>query len=426
VLAQAVPFLAVVRFTAHKAGYARVTNLEQKLGIYTRGPSQTRRNAALDILTGRPVDGPRALDDRSPDVKWSSETPAPRLHLVEPEQEETNPAPAAVRRSTRWTVMVGMVVAVASAGVLLAAGFGLRGFMERPAVAAPAAAVADVTPAVEAPPVPAAPMALPAVAITPVGVDPLAAAQVGAPAAVGDRQAPGVAAAAPEAAPVPAAFVAVAAPVAPPAVAAASAPAIATSPTGPLPANMPGLLVDERFTSTDGQWPNDPQGTAWFGGGSYRLAARHSAQFVAVGIPGTQGLGDTVVTGWFRKVGGLAGGGYGLILRDQDPQALDGQDQVGHFYVFEVGDRGEVGVWLRDGQQWLDLLTWTPSQAVKPGLASNELTVAIVGDHLSFVVNGIPVASQTDTLFHSGAAGVFVGGDSNEVAVDRIAVSTPH
>jgi hypothetical protein len=94
--------------------------------------------------------------------------------------------------------------------------------------------------------------------------------------------------------------------------------------------------------------------------------------------------------------------------------------------VFEVGERGDVGVWLRDGEQWLDLLTWTPSQAVKPGLASNELTVAVVGDHLSFVVNGIPVASQTDTLFHSGAAGVFVGGDSNEVAVDRIAVSTPH
>jgi len=262
--------LAVVRFTAHKAGYVRVTHLEQKLGIYTRGPSQTRRNAALDILTGRPVDEPRALDDRSPDVKWSSETPAPRLHLVEPEQEETSPAPAAVRSSTRWTVMVGMLVATASAGVLLAAGFGLRGFMERSAVAAPAAVVADVAPAVEAA---RAPVAVPAVAITPLGVDPLAAAEVGAPAAVGDRQAP------------------------------ASAPAIATSPTGPLPANMPGLLVDERFTSTDGQWPNDPQGTAWFGGGSYRLAARHTAQFVAVAIPGTQGLGDTVVTGWFRKVG---------------------------------------------------------------------------------------------------------------------------
>jgi hypothetical protein len=377
VLAQAVPFSAVLRFTAHKAGYVRVTHLEQKLGIYTRGPSQTRRNAALDILTGRPVDGPSALDDRSPDGEWSSERPVSRLHLVEPEAEEPGPAAAAARGFGRWTVIVGMLVAAASAGVLLAAGFGLRGFMEPPAVAAPAAVVAEGAPAVEASPVSAVP-------------------------------------------------VVIAAPVAPPAAAVASVPAIATSPTGPLPANMPGLLVDERFTSTDGQWPNDPQGTAWFGGGSYRLAARHTAQFVAVGIPGTQGLGDTVVTGWFRKVGGLAGGGYGLILRDQDPQALDGENQVGHFYVFEVGDRGEVGVWLRDGQQWLDLLTWTPSQAVKPGLASNELTVAIVGDHLSFVVNGIPVASQTDTLFHSGAAGVFVGGDSNEVAVDRIAVSTPH
>src|SRR5205823_11183280 len=30
--------------------------LEQKLGIFIQGPAQTRRNAALDILTGRSVD----------------------------------------------------------------------------------------------------------------------------------------------------------------------------------------------------------------------------------------------------------------------------------------------------------------------------------------------------------------------------------
>jgi hypothetical protein len=42
---------------------------------------------------------------------------------------------------------------------------------------------------------------------------------------------------------------------------------------------------------------------------------------------------------------------------------------------------------------------------------------------MSFVVNGIPVASQTDTTLRRGGAGVFVGGDGNEVALDRIAVS---
>jgi hypothetical protein len=145
---------------------------------------------------------------------------------------------------------------------------------------------------------------------------------------------------------------------------------------------------------------------------------------VAVGIPGTQGLGDAVVTGSFRKIAGPAGGGYGLILRDQNPEDRDGQNQSGRYYVFEVGDRGEVGVWLRDGDQWLDLLTWTASSAVKPGIASNELTVTAAGDHLSFVVNGIPVASQPDSALRTGAAGVFVGGDGNEVALERVTVSS--
>jgi hypothetical protein len=146
---------------------------------------------------------------------------------------------------------------------------------------------------------------------------------------------------------------------------------------------------------------------------------------VAVTVPGAQALGDTIVTASFHKLGGPSGGGYGLILRDQNPELRDGQNQLGHYYVFEVGDKGEVGVWLRDADQWIDLLTWTASDAVKPGTASNQLTVTAAGDHMSFVVNGIPVASQTDTVLRTGAVGVFVGGDNNEVALDRNAVSSP-
>jgi hypothetical protein len=371
-----------------------VTHLEQKLGIYTQGPARSRRNAALDILTGRPSDEPvdassAAMDDASLDVDWTSDPPASPASPVHAERDE-----APTRRMARGPIVVGLVVA----GVLMAAGFGLRGFVERPDVAVPPlivnVAAVDTAPVLAAVPVEAIAPPVAPIVVAPIVVAP----EVVAP---------------------------VAAPVSPPPLASASVPTSVLSPSGPAPANRSGLLVDERFTSTTGQWPNDPQGTAWFGGGSYRLAARKTAQFVAVGIPGAEALGDSVVTGWFRKVGGLAGGGYGLILRDQDPQTLDGQNQVGHFYVFEVGDRGDVGVWLRDGDSWVDLLTWTPSDAVKPGLASNQLSVTMAGDRLSFVVNGIPVASQMDSLFHGGAAGVFVGGDTNEVALDRIAVSVP-
>ncbi|HET6319558.1 MAG TPA: hypothetical protein VFG86_24130, partial [Chloroflexota bacterium] len=122
---------------------------------------------------------------------------------------------------------------------------------------------------------------------------------------------------------------------------------------------------------------------------------------------------------------GPAGGGYGLIVRSRDGASLDGASQVGHYYVFEVGDRGEVGVWLRDADRWVDLLSWSKSDAVKPGTATNELTVSAIGDHLSFLVNGIPVASQVDDMLHAGAAGIFVGGDGNQVALEHLTIRVP-
>jgi len=351
--------------------------LEQKLGLFIQGPSQTRRNAALDVLTGRvaderahtksppvPISPTRTHDrvayhyvrglrvageaPRSTAATWP-EVPQPRLRIV-----HASPPRSARRPMLRW-----LLLASVCAGVVLTAGLGVRGFLAPVAVES-------------------------AVGGVPIDVVP---ADVVAPQVSVDE------------------------------------PTVVPGPATPVPARVLGALVDEHFTSNARGWPDDPGATAWLAGGTYHMAARTATQFVAVGIPGTQALGDEVVSGWFRKVGGPPGGGYGLILRDQDPDLRDGRDQSGHYYVFEVGDRGEVGVWLRDGARWIDLLTWTHSDAVKPGTADNELTVTAAGDHLSFDVNGVPVASQTDAVLRTGAAGVFVGGDGNEVALDRIAVS---
>ena len=374
--------------------------LEQKLGVFTRGPSIVRRNAALDILTGRVADaslkvatsglhhlsrGPvqdvlYLTGSALPVVDWSTRLAAspwlaaggearPRFRIV-----PTSPPPRSVRLGTR---SLAMVLAVAL--VLLGAGFELRILTDRAQAVEPVAAVVD------------------AQRVEPIAA--LADVQTAEPIAAPDETSVAVAAA-PDVSPPP----------------------VVASPPVPVPASEFGLLLDEGFTSNVRQWPSDPQGTAWLAGGAYRLVGRQATQFVAVGIPGAENLGDSVVTGWFRKVGGPDGGGYGLILRAQQPAALDGQNQVGHYYVFEVGDRAQVGLWLRDGDHWVDLLTWTASDAVRRGMASNELTVSAIGDHLSFLVNGVPVASQTDTLLHTGAAGVFVGGDGNEVALDRVAV----
>jgi hypothetical protein len=82
-------------------------------------------------------------------------------------------------------------------------------------------------------------------------------------------------------------------------------------------------------------------------------------------------------------------------------------------------------VWRRDGDHWVDLVPWTRSASIRPGGSPNDLVVRAVDNRLTFTVNGSQVASVQDDTFTSGAVGVFVGGDNNEVALDHFAVQLP-
>ena len=211
---------------------------------------------------------------------------------------------------------------------------------------------------------------------------------------------------------------------------AAALPAVSTS--GPIaaaptalpatPTLAPGIVLTESFGDNARNWPNNSQATAWFADGAYRLFARDPGRFVAIGAPIGRPLRDVTVSGRFRKVGGVPGAGYGLIVRDQGPASRDGTNQGGRYYVLEVGDVGEVGVWRRETDHWIDLLPWTRSDVVRTGGATNELSVRAVGPRLDFFVNGVQVTSQVDELLPEGGVGIFVGGDQNEVVIDHFVV----
>jgi LPXTG-site transpeptidase (sortase) family protein len=202
--------------------------------------------------------------------------------------------------------------------------------------------------------------------------------------------------------------------------------------TGPAEAAVAGAgssplitAFAERFSDEGRPWPSDPHSTAWLSEGGYRLFAREPGHFVAVGAPISRSFRDVVVTGAFRKVGGPPGGGYGLIVRDQGPGPRDGIGQAGRYYVFEVGDRGELGIWRREDDRWDDLLPWSPSRAVQPGAGLNVLTVRAIGTRLTFLVNGVPVASLEDAALPEGGVGVFLGGDFNEGRLEWLVVQAP-
>lgn len=150
--------------------------------------------------------------------------------------------------------------------------------------------------------------------------------------------------------------------------------------------------------------------------------ARVPGQFVAIRAPLNSPAPDVRLTGVFHKAGGPPGGGYGLVLRDQGPGPRDGRNQLGRFYVAEVGDQGDIGIWRREQDHWVDLVPWTRSATVGIGSATNEVQFQANGHELSLLVNGRMAARVDDAALDVGSLGVFVGGDGNEVIIHRLTV----
>src|SRR5919199_2041298 len=192
---------------------------------------------------------------------------------------------------------------------------------------------------------------------------------------------------------------------------------------GASPGSIGGLAM---LTFSPGQsiapaWPNDPGATAWLASDGYHLFARAFERFVGVGIV-AQPVANVRIAATFHKTGGPAGGGYGIILRDQTPDARDGVNQAGRYDVLEVDDTGKVGIWRREQDHWVDLVPWTASAAVHTGEGENELLVTAKDDQLTLSVNGVTVATASDPTLAAGGVGVFVGGDQNQAVLTHLSV----
>jgi hypothetical protein len=185
------------------------------------------------------------------------------------------------------------------------------------------------------------------------------------------------------------------------------------------------ILLQEGFQNNQRGWTNNPNQTAWLEQGVLRLFGRVPIGAVAVGAPLEQTLRDVVVQASFRKVGGPPGGGYGLIVRDEGPGPRDGVNQGGRYYVLEVGDLGEYGIWRRDQDRWVDIIPWTKHPAVRPGGEQNLLAARALGPRLTLIANGVELATVQDSALSQGGVGVYLGGDLNEVAVDDFVVRVP-
>lgn len=201
--------------------------------------------------------------------------------------------------------------------------------------------------------------------------------------------------------------------------------ASAAAPPAPTLAAIANQLIAVRFAAAPvDNWLENGAYAGW-SNGAYRMRAKDADRFVAVGVPVSQDFSDVIVSATFRKTGGPPGGGYGLIVRANGPGALDGVSQELDGYVLEAGDRGEFGVWRRDGDHWVDLVPWTQSSSVRSGGSPNDLSVKAIGSQLTFTVNDAVLATVDDDTIDTGRVGLFVGGDDNSVALDNFSIELP-
>ncbi len=112
-------------------------------------------------------------------------------------------------------------------------------------------------------------------------------------------------------------------------------------------------------------------------------------------------LADCIVEVDAHRVEGPLKNDYGVLVRFQ--QETDG------FYMFGISSDGHYWVQMSQGDDWKDLMPWTPSDAVRQGTAVNHLRVECEGSHFSFLVNNRLLCEVDDQTYASGDIGLVAG-----------------
>jgi len=110
--------------------------------------------------------------------------------------------------------------------------------------------------------------------------------------------------------------------------------------------------------------------------------------------------------------------GYGVMFRC--PNSNEG-------YAFYLTDNRKFSVLVKDYDEWLPLIDWTYSSAIKP-IDINRLVVIAEGTHFDFYINSEYVGDLTDSRFSAGKVGLAVGfeeGATGEYAFDNFELRQP-
>ena len=178
-------------------------------------------------------------------------------------------------------------------------------------------------------------------------------------------------------------------------------------PTEPPPdkgASPAALIYADDFSDVDSGWDvafeNDTE--AEYANGEYRLAV-YRPDYVVWGNPSMAPLfGDIRVEVDARHVEGPIDNNFGVLVRYQD----DTDDYI----WFQISSDGYYSVDLREGGEWVTLVSWEESDAIRQGEgATNHLTVEAIGNQYSFYANDAYLVDLAADPFLVGNIGLAAG-----------------
>jgi hypothetical protein len=114
---------------------------------------------------------------------------------------------------------------------------------------------------------------------------------------------------------------------------------------------------------------------------------------------------DAIITTRVRQVSGPDDNAYGIICRYQSPE---------NHYVFLISGDGYYAIGkYQTGVPQIEYLTgdgqYQFSEAIRQGVAMNEIRASCVGNQLTLHVNGLQLASVVDPTFVIGDIGLAAG-----------------
>ena len=168
-------------------------------------------------------------------------------------------------------------------------------------------------------------------------------------------------------------------------------------------------LLFDGFTSNDNNWVVGNRSNEYFAklnqtiaDGRYRWEAEAGRpnSISPAWLMGYQVSDFHLIVNCKHIGGSKAGSGWGVIFRVQDNQ---------NYYSFRMTDQKFFAVSVQKDGQWLNLVDWKRTDAIKPN-GVNQLEVIAQETHFIFLINGQVVSEVDDDHFSQGLVGLAIEG----------------